>query len=394
MAANELSFNQVATILTSIANQATGRDNITPTTTAEFVTLAQTTLKCGYDPILRALSTVLTDTIFSIRPYAAKFSLITRDASTYGMHSRKINYVDKPISNDEAYDPTALVDGQAVDHYKINKPVVIQTNFYGENTFKDYVTIFENQLDVAFTGVEQFREFISGVLQNIDDKITQTFEATNRMTVVNLIGGIIANNGDNVVHLITEYKNETGNTTITAANYKSEAEFPYFSKWVVSKIETMSNLMTERSVKFHTNFTKGDIARHTPKDRQKALFLSSAMTFMRTNMLSQAFNEGDLQLVEHEDVNYWQSIDSPDEINVTPSYINADGEVVVADEPVNVTSVLGILFDEEACGHTIFNQRMDATPLNAAGLYTNLYWHYLSRWWNDFSESAILFVLD
>ena len=397
MAANDLSFNQVATILTSIANQALGVDNLTPTNTDEFITLANRTLKAGYDPILNAISTVLTDTIFSMRPYAAKFSLMTRDKSTYGLHSRKINYIDNPVVNDDAYDPTKLVDGGTLDHWEVRKPKVIQTNFYGENPFADYITIFENQIDVAFTGVEQFREFIAGVLQNIDDKITQTFEATNRMTVVNLIGGIIASGSPNVVHLITEYKSETGNTTITSSNYKSETEFPYFSKWVVSKIEQVSSLMTERSILFHNNFNDGAIPRHTPKEYQKALFYSPALTFMRTNMLSSAFNEGDLKLVDHEEVNYWQAITSPDYISVRPSWIDADGEVVTLDEndpDVEVNNVFGIIFDVEAAGHTIFNERMDATNLNCRGLYTNLWWHYLSRWWNDFSENAVLFLMD
>lgn len=397
MAANDLTFNQVATILTSIANQATGVDNLTPTNTDEFITLATKTLKCGYDAILNAISTVLTDTIFSTRPYTAKFRILTRDQSTYGMHTRKISYMDNPVVDDDAYDNTKIVDGQSIDHYTIRKPKVIQTNFYGENSFADYITIFENQIDVAFTGVDQFREFIAGVLQNIDDKIAQTFESTNRMCIVNLIGGIIASSSPNQVHLITEYKNETGNTTITSSNYKSESEFPYFSKWVVSKIEQISNLMTERSIMFHNNFTGADIPRHTPKKYQKALFFSPALTFMRTNMLADAFNEGDLKMVDHEEVNYWQSIKTPDTISVRPSWVDANGDVVtldVGDPDIEVDNVFGILFDVEAAGHTIFNKRMDSTPLNARGLYTNLWWHYLSRWYNDFSENAVVFLMD
>lgn len=397
MAANDLSFNQVATILTSIANQATGVDHLTPTDTASFITLAQTTLKAGYDPILNALSCVLSDTIFSIRPYRAKFSIVTRDKTTYGLHSRKINYIDKPISNDDAYDPSVLVDGSSVDHYTINKPQVIQTNFYGENTFKDYITIFDDQLDVAFTGVEQFREFISGVIQAIDDKITQIFEATNRMTVVNMIGGTLAQNGANVIHLITEYMADTGNTTITQSNYKSEAEFPYFAKWVVSRIEQISNMMTERSSQFHTNFTGATIMRHTPKEFQRGLFLSEMLTFMRTNMLADAFNEGDLQLVPHEFVNFWQSIENPSHISVRPSWVDSTGAVTeldVGDPDIEENYLFGVLFDVEALGHTIFNERMDVTPHNASGLYQNYYWHYLSRWWNDYSENFVCFVLD
>ena len=118
---------------------------------------------------------------------------------------------------------------------------------------------------------------------------------------------------------------------------------------------------------------------------------------MRTNMLADAFNEGDLKLVDHEEVNYWQAITTPDTISVRPSWVDADGNVVSLDDEdpdVEVDNVFGILFDVEACGTTIFNERMDSTPLNARGLYTNLWYHFLYRWWNDFSENAILFLMD
>lgn len=397
MPANDLSFEQVATILTAIADQATGTTNLVPTDTASFMTLATTTLKTGYDSIMNAISCVMNETIFSIRPYEMKFRLITRDKSTYGMHTRKINYIDSPVSDDDAYDPVALTDGSSVDHYTVHKPKVIQTNFYGEDAFKDYITIFENQLDVAFTGVDQFAEFISGVLQNIDDKITQVLEGGNRATLLNMIGGTIQLNGSNVIHLITEYQADTGNATITQSNYKSEAEFPYFAKWVVARIEQISNLMTERSLNFHSSFTGAPIMRHTPKEYQRAMFYAPLLTFMRTNMLADAFNQGDLQLVDHEMVNYWQSIDTPASIDVRPSWLDATGAVTeldVGDPDVTTDYLFGVLFDVEALGATVFNERMTSTPLNASGLYTNLYFHHLRRWWNDYSENFVVFLLD
>ena len=111
-------------------------------------------------------------------------------------------------------------------------------------------------------------------------------------------------------------------------------------------------------------------------------------------MLADAFNEGDLKLIDHELVNYWQSINDPATIDITPSYVDDDGEIVNAESAVESTALFGMLFDIEAAGHTIFNQRLDATPLNSAGLFVNLWWHYLSRWWNDFSENCVIFLLD
>ena len=57
--ANSFSFNQIATILTDIAKQATGIENISVTDTSSFVTVAQKTLSVGYDPIYNAVNQVI-----------------------------------------------------------------------------------------------------------------------------------------------------------------------------------------------------------------------------------------------------------------------------------------------------------------------------------------------
>ena len=51
MAANDLSFNQLSTVLNSIVSQATGKTPLAITNTSEFISVAQTALKTGYDPV-------------------------------------------------------------------------------------------------------------------------------------------------------------------------------------------------------------------------------------------------------------------------------------------------------------------------------------------------------
>ena len=68
MPTNIMNFNQIATVLNSIQQQATGQAALTATNTADFVTNAITTLNTGRDPVMNAISQVLTRTIFSVRP--------------------------------------------------------------------------------------------------------------------------------------------------------------------------------------------------------------------------------------------------------------------------------------------------------------------------------------
>ena len=74
MAVNNLTFEQSAALLTDLYEQATGQKSLSPVDTATFTTVAQAVLKTGYDTVIESISQVLNRTIFSIRPYTAKFN--------------------------------------------------------------------------------------------------------------------------------------------------------------------------------------------------------------------------------------------------------------------------------------------------------------------------------
>ena len=92
--ANDLTFTQASAILNAIQSQATGTAAIAPVDSASFITSAQTALKTGYDPLMKATSQVLSHTIFSVRPYRRKFNGIMVDQITYGNRVRKLSIAD------------------------------------------------------------------------------------------------------------------------------------------------------------------------------------------------------------------------------------------------------------------------------------------------------------
>lgn len=393
MAVNTMTFNQLATVLASITSQATGKAALTATDTASFVSVAKTALETGYDPLATAISQVLSRTIFSVRPYSRKFKGLEADAIRYGNHVRKINYVDKPFEED---DRIKLVDGQAPDQFAVNKPQVVQTNFYGENVYQKSVTIYRDQLDCAFSGPEEFERFIGGVMQNASDMLEQARENTSRATLANLIGGHVALDTAGattgcVAHLLTEYNAYSGET-VTAATVFNPEVFPSFAKWLYGRIKTLSKLLKERTVQHHLNFTAGDILRHTPVEDQRLYMLGGTADQVGTNVLSTLFNEDYMKLIPYEEVMFWQSIQSPDAINLTAGYTNAAGQATSS--AVNKTGVFGVLMDREAAGVTLFNQWAAPSPFSARGGYYNQFWHETHRYWFDPSEQAVVLMLD
>ena len=352
MATNDLSFNQLSTVLNSIVSQATGKTPLAITNTSEFISVAQTALKTGYDPVLQSISQVLSRTIFSTRPYYRKFGGIQVDNQKWGNITRKLNISDKDWENDVRFD---LVEGVSVDMYKVNKPNILQTNFYGANVYERSYTIFKDQLDCAFSGPDEFARFLGMVTGNCTDMIEQAHENLARATVANYIGGKVKGDADSCIHLLTEYNALTGlalkkETVYQPANYKP------FIDWVYSRIATLTELMTERSQLFHTNITGKTINRHTPLQRQRVYLYAPARFNIESMSLANTYNYNFLKMAYNETVNYWQSIQSPSKINVKPSYLQADGTITTPDVALEQDDIFGVIFDEEALGYTVMNQ--------------------------------------
>ena len=392
MAVNDLTFNQLSTVLNSIVQQATGKQVQQVTNTAEFVSVAQTALKTGYDPVLQAISQVLSRTIFSIRPYTRKFGGLMVSNQQFGNIVRKLNIADKDWENDSRFE---LADGSGVDMYKVNKPAILQTNFYGANVFEKSLTIFKDQLDCAFSSPDEFGRFVSMTMTNASDMIEQAHENLARATLANFIGGKISGDTASVVHLLTEYNTITGlETPLTAETVYQPANFKPFMQWVYSRVASLSSLMTERTQKFHINVTGKEISRHTPVNKQKVYLYAPARYQTETMVLADVYHDNFLRMADNETVNFWQSVDKPDEINVQPVYLQTDGTLKTDGSPVNKKGIFGVMFDEEAVGYTVVNQWSAPTPFNVKGGYSNIFWHFTDRYWNDFTENGVILLLD
>lgn len=389
MSVNTMEFKQAASLLNSLRKQVTGQTAMAPADTSEFVSVGQTLLQAGYDPLLGAITQMIGRTIFSTRPYSRKFSGIEVDSQKWGSITRKLAVSDKDFENSVRFE---LVDGQAVDMFKVNKPVVLQLNFYGQNVFDKGYTIFKDQLDNAFTGPAEFGSFMTMVTQNIADMIEQNFETICRAIIANFIGGkVAANNG--VIHLLTEYNAETGES-LTATTVYAPANFPNFIKWLYARIATLTGLMTERSTLFQIQVTGKEVVRHTPLSMQKVYLYKPMLDQMNARVLADAYHDDFLEYSDVEPVNYWQSIEDPMKINVKATYLKANGQLQTQSEAAAVNKIVGVIFDEEALGYTTVHDWSATSPFNIKGGYWNVNHAWTNKWWNDFTEKGIILLLD
>ena len=406
--ASAMTVYQAGTILSSLVKQATGISPITPTTPGEFVSVATTAIQAGYDPILNALSQMWGRTIFSVRPYSRMFKGMEMDMERWGNATRKLSIADKDVEDDARFEypagyqtgqTPANGDGKSVDMFALNKPDVLQTNFYGQAVYENSYTIFRDNLDTAFTSPAEFMRFTSMVAQNRSDKLEQYRENIARGLLANYAGSLLAEAQETrVIHLLTEYNTLTG-LSLTAQTVYQPDNFAPFMRWVFSRVSVLSKMMRERSEMFQTVVKNKHVMRHTPADRLKVYMYTPAMEQMTAMVNSVTYHDDFIKYTDFEAVNFWQSIETPDSISVNPIYTRNDGTLFIKKGENNAAGVVqggifGLMFDEDALGYAQVNAWNQLTPFNAKGGYWNDFDHVNFRTMQDMTEKGLILLLD
>ena len=151
--------------------------------------------------------------------------------------------------------------------------------------------------------------------------------------------------------------------------------------------------MTDRNTLFSSQLNDYAVIRHTPKDRMKFYLYADMVNKINSEVYSTVFNPDFLKLVDFETVNYWQSPLEPSAIKIRATILKADGGLTHNYAVDALTNLVGVLFDEEAAGYTTVNEWSQPSPFNARGGYYNQFWHFTDRYWNDFTENAVIFYI-
>lgn len=390
MSVNNMSIEQAYTLINAIHAQATGDSSLTATDTASFTSVAQATLAAGYEPVLNAITQVLNRTLIAVRPYSRKFAGLEVSGERWGAITRKINFADRAAEADATF---ALVDGASIDQYEVKKADVLETRYLGSNVYQGHYTIYTRQLDVAFSSAEEFGRFMSGLMTHFSNEREQWLENLSRTLVANFIGAEIKiANTESVVHLLTEYNTATGGS-YTSKTIKQPANWKPFLQWVYARVAGITRLMTERSGLFQQKITGKSINRHTPLADQKVYFLADFMDAMDAQVLADTYHDNYLKYADVEKVSFWQSIKSPDHIDLDPCvYINSSAAVATA--TVSEDNIMGVIFDRDACGYNIYQNDLQTSPYNAAGQYYNIFSHVRVQTQNDLTEKGCVLLLD
>ena len=402
MAINTMGFEDASLLLSALYSQVAGVSAAAPTDTASFVSMAQATLQAGYEPVMEAITQVLSKTLIAVRPYNRKFKGLELTRERWGGIIRKINFgdnaLDVGVPLDHVSDPTySLEDGYGVDQWEVKKPQVLETRYVGQTTYESSYTIFTKQLDVSFSSPEEFAAFMSGLMTHFSNQREQYLEMLSRSILDNMIGAkkILHDAsvpGPHLIDLLAEYNTATGQS-LTNITVKLPANYPAFCKWCYAYIQHVSDMFTERSLMFERPLDNFPILRHTPKADQRLFLDADFLAHMTAEVLADTYHDNFLRYTEVEAVNYWQSALEPSTVKVKPVYLNADAEFVNASDPVTVSGIIGVLMDRDAAGYNLADDSLVTSPYNAKGQYYNIFNHVRIQLQNDLTEKAVVFCI-
>lgn len=398
--------SQAATLLNAVVAQQTGTASLANiSSNDDFISVAQTALLTGRDPVLNAMSQVWKRTVFAARPYNQPLASLAMPMDRYGNALRKISFEAKPMVDDDAFKWPAtydagqtppLGDGQSIDQFRISKSRVLQTNFYGSAAYEQTFTIFQRQFDVAFSSAEEFVQFNNAMITERRNDRERYEEGKARLMQLNYIASILdEGNTDRVIHLLTEYNTLAGfSTPLTAQTVMQPGNFEAFIRWMYSRIRTLVGLMRESSDKFQTVITGYNILRHTNPENVRVALYRPFLEMIRSMVLSNLYNPDMMTLPTYEAVDFWQSIDTPQGINTTPVYTDTSGAVKTASAAVTNNTVIGVIHDRDALGYALLDERVNVSPYNGAGDYWNEFYKFRMMAIQDLTEKGLVLCLD
>lgn len=405
-------------IINAIAAEALGKNaTIQAVDSSTFVSVGETLLNADRTNVYNALSYVIGRTFVAVRPYNGKFYVVDEiDSGLYGQRTRKISYYEDGALSAGNFNTDLnalnLADGAentsvgtldsgssaTGSQWEQHQKTPVEFFFGGSSVWQYGVTRYEEQIEAAFRSEEGLISFLEGMMQECYNDIETEKESFRRMTTLNHIAGVIdltASMPGSAVNLTTEFNTRFG-TSYTTADLLS-TYLGDFLKFMVSRIKIDSDFMTNRSLKYHWNCGSGAskyLCRHTPKDRQKLVLYGPMMTEAQAWVYPALFNPEYLNIDNFESVDYWQNINDPMAIDVTPAIPDvSDPTAQTAGSEVKDVVIVGMLFDKDACVANVQLDRADSTPLEARKHYRNIWWSFAKNAINDFTENAVVYYM-
>ena len=339
------------------------------------------------DAYVRKLMNQVGKIVFVNRAYSGVVPSVLMDGWEYGSVVEKVRGELPEATENESWE---LTNGTSYDPNVFYQPTVTVKFYNSKTTFEVPVSITEKQVKQSFQNAEQLNSFISMIYNEVDKSMTIKIDELVMRTIDNFIaetvhaeyGSASLNTKSTIkaVNLLKLY-NDKFNTELTADKALTTPEFIRFASLIMG---TYKNRLARISRLF--NIEKK--ARFTPADKLHVILLNDFVMAADTYLQSDTYHNEFVKLPEASVVPYWQASGQ--------NYDFADiSKIDVKDsngDTVQVTGILGVMFDHEALGVCNIDRRVTTNYNPKAEFFSNWY-KFDAGYFNAFDENFIVFFV-
>ena len=221
---------------------------------------------------------------------------------------------------------------------------------------------------------------------------TNSNELIREESRLGMVAGVIANNSTSAAttsealgtkyDLRACYKTDTGDTSLDNKPIEVLLHNENFVKYTMATIKKIKKKMTKPSIKFSQT---GSVKTFTPENAQNTYLAAGLKTAIDSYIINTAhYAEGASVLnLDAKSVAYWQSADTPYDIKSGKS--DSDKK--------EVFGVVGVVFDDWACGEYTSVQTMDISPFDAKHRCWQYIFHGLCRYVVNADANFVTFYI-
>lgn len=384
-----MEVKQIAGIINEVTQEILGAEAIQTEDLSNIVDIGTAVFNSNaVDNYVRSLVDHIGRVVFVDRAYSGGAPSVLMDGWEFGAVMEKITMSELPeATENESWE---LTDGASYDPNIFYQPKVEAKFFDKRVTFEVPMSFTEKQFKSAFSNATQANAFISMIYQKINDSLTIKVDGLIMRTINNMIGETIydaygatalsSKSSMRAVNLLYLY-NQRFNQSLTADDALFTPEFIRFASremW----------LYKSRMSKISKLFNIGGKERFTPADRLHLVMLADFVVSADVYLQSDTYHDEFTRLPKAETVPLWQGtgeeyeFDKVSKIDIKTS----------SGHDVEVSGVLGVLFDHDALGVSNVDRRVTSNYNAKAEFYNNWY-KYDAGYFNDTNENFVVFFV-
>ena len=383
-----MEVKQIYQLLNNITDEVLGEHSVISEDLTNVVDIGTEIFNANaVDNYVRSLVNHIGKVIFVNRPYAGNVPSVLMDGWEYGAVLEKITADLPEAKENESWD---LQDGASYDPNIFYKPSVSAKFFNKRVTFEVPLSFTEKQVKESFSNAEQLNGFMSMLYNAVDKSMTVKLDSLIMRTINNMIGetvyddyqgaSISSKTGVKAVNLLYAYNNKFSKS-LTASAAVTDPDFIKFAAYQMG-------LYSMRLTKMSTLFNAGGKPRFTPADYLHVVMLADFKKAAAVYLQSDTFHEEFTALPNAEEVPFWQGSGQA----FSFSDVSLVDVKTASNHDVQVTGVLGVMFDRDALGVTNQDRRV-TTNYNPKAEFFNNWYKFDAGYFNDTNENFIVFFV-